>query len=103
MFEFLADAFNYESRVVGRDDFPWGMVSTARVSDGAHPYETAVQHTGYNDGSMVIVEAYDGIEIAREGHRKWVGVMTADVLPQKLIDCSNAHVNQLLDLLEGEV
>lgn len=101
MFGFLADAGNYDSRVVGRDDFPWGMVSTARVSDGEHPYETAVQHTGYNAGKMVIVEAYDGIEIAREGHVKWLAAMTSDVLPKELVDCSNAHLSQFLNLLGG--
>src|SRR3989304_4613832 len=49
MFSFTADAGNYEERRIGRDDYPWGFISTCRVSDGAKPYETAVEHGNYNN------------------------------------------------------
>src|SRR4051794_13089256 len=95
MFEFLLDAGNYESRKVGRNDFDWGFVSTAYCSDGEMPYETAVEHVAYNDGQMVIVENYETAEEAAEGHDRWVKTMTADDLPEKLVDCCNAGIAQL--------
>lgn len=55
-----------------RDDFPWGFVSTAAVTDGARPFETAVEHAEYNGGSM-----------------------TADELPAALTDCGNSEIQQM--------
>ena len=95
MFSFLADVGNYESRKVGRDNFPWGFVSTARVSDGAKPYETAVKHTDYNEGKMVIVDHYNTKKQAQTGHAKWLATMTATKLPKVLIDCANSKVQQI--------
>lgn len=88
---------NYEARKVGRDEFDWGFVSTCLVTDGAHLYETAVKHTDYRDDDMVIVEAYDTRAEAEAGHTKWVAAMTTEPLPDKLVDCCNAEVAQLLD------
>ena len=89
MFDCLLDIGNYDDRVVGRfDDERSGlMVSTARVSDGRQPLETAVKHPEYNDDKMVIVEAYDDLESAIKGHDKWVVLMTAGPLPEQLTDC----------------
>lgn len=101
MFGFLQDAGNYEQRKVGCDDFEWGFISTAAVSDGAKPYETAVQHKQYGDGNMVIVEAYDTKAEATKGHAKWVATMTADVLPKVLKDCCNSDISQLGASLGG--
>jgi len=98
MFNFINDMGNYEDRCVGRNDYPWGMVSTARVSDGKRPYETAVAHTDYCDeGLMVIEEAYDTKPDAVAGHARWVKKMTAKKLPNKLVDCSNSGVQSMLD------
>ncbi len=105
MFDFMMDAGNYSSRVVGRDDFDWGFVSTARVSDGYQPYETAIKHKEYirnrdkQTGLMCIVEAYDTPEEAKEGHKKWLKKMTSVKLPKKLTDCANAEIAQMADML----
>ena len=104
MFEFLLDMGNYESRKVGKWETENGeqMVSTVRVSDGQKAYETAFQHPDYNDGKMVIVEAYDTHEEAVTGHEKWEQVMTAGPLPDALRDCCNAGVAQLLDVISED-
>lgn len=94
MFDFLLDVGNYEDRKVDRSEFEWGFISTARVSDGSQPFETAVQHPDYNDGSMVIVEAYATKALAQEGHKKWVEIMTAKKLPGSLTDCANSMIAQ---------
>ncbi len=85
----------YEERKVQLDEFDWGMVSTARVTDGTLPYETAVEHRDYADKDgqyrhMVIVENYATKEEALIGHSKWVALMTSDPLPEKLADCNNS-------------
>ena len=98
MFEFLFDIENYEDRKVGRDDFPWGFISTAKVSDGNRPYETAVAHDKYrDDGRLVIVEAYNTKQAAIKGHDKWIKTMTSKKLPKTLTDCQNAGVSAFLD------
>lgn len=94
MFNFLRDVGNYESRKVGRDEFPWGFISTARVSDGERPFETAVCHAEYNDGKHVIVGAYDSMTEAKAGHQKWIDTMSAPDLPSELIDCANSEIRQ---------
>lgn len=96
MFDFFLDAGNYEERRVGKYDQDGLFVSTARCSDGMKPYETAVAHAEYNDGDMVIVENYNTCDEAEAGHSKWVETMKANP-PDKLVDCQNAAVSQLLD------
>jgi hypothetical protein len=91
----------YESRKVQRDEFEWGFISTAYVNDGAQPYETAVEHPDYNDGSMVIVEAYDSREAAEAGHLRWVAAMTANTLPETLTDVPNAEIASLVYFFSG--
>ena len=98
MFEFLL-ADPYEQRKVARYDAIWGFVSTASVNDGAQPYETAVEHPDYNEGDMVIVQAYDSKEEAIAGHNQWVTRMTHDPLPPALIDCGNSHIQQFCDTI----
>jgi hypothetical protein len=108
MFDFLLDAGNYRSRMVGREPLdpndPNGefLVSTAAVSDGREPFETAVKHPDYNGGKMVIVECYPTREAAEAGHAKWVATMKAEPLPDSLRDCANAEVAQLLDALSED-
>lgn len=84
---------SYKSRKVDRFEADWGFISTARVTDGSKPYETAVQHKDYGDGNMVIVECYDTKEQAQAGHVKWVGIMTSNP-PDELVDCNNAGLAQ---------
>ena len=102
MFSFFKDMTNYEQRKVARNDYPWGMIDTARVSDGRKPYETAVEHKKYGDGSMVIVECYDTKKHALEGHARWVKTMTAKRLPKILTDCSNSEIQQALTAIDPE-
>ena len=101
IFGFFEDMDNHNERCVGRypkeGDF---VVDTARVSDGREPYETAVQHPKYDDGSMVIVEAYPTKAKAVVGHKKWVKKMTSKKLPEVLRDCQNAEVAQLIPISE---
>lgn len=96
---------SYEHRKVGRWDNEAGdqMVSTAAVTDGREPYETAFMHPDYNDGKMVIVECYSTREAAEEGHARWVKTMTHGPLPNRLIDCANAEVAQFLNALGGRM
>jgi hypothetical protein len=101
MFEFLQDMGNYSSRKVGRDDFEWGFISTAVVSDGDQPYETAVCSDLYQDDDgnteeMIIVEAYNDHDSAKEGHAKWVAAMTGENPPAVLVDCLNSGICQLI-------
>jgi hypothetical protein len=79
------------------------MVDTARVSDGEKPYETAFQHPEYNDGKMIIVEAYDTKEKAQTGHERWLKVMTEGPLPDALTDCCNAGVAVFCEALGSEM
>jgi hypothetical protein len=75
----FADALNYPDRAVARDEFPWGMVDTCAVSDVPEPYETAIAHEDYGNGSgggMVIVEAYQTRDEALAGHKRWIEIMT---------------------------
>lgn len=84
---------DYEDRKIAKNSYDWGFISTARVTDGRQPYETAVKHPGYRDGEIVIVEAYDDPETARAGHEKWVGIMKNP--PDELTDCNNSYISQL--------
>ena len=93
---------NYEARKVSKDVFDWGFISTARVTDGEKPYETAVEHKSYNGGDMVIVESYDTKEEAEDGHKKWVKTMTSENLPESLIDCMNSEVSRFAVSLGAE-
>lgn len=103
MFEFLFDMGNYADRCVGRyDDGDDKMVSTAQVSDGNQPYETAFQHPDYNDGSMVIVCAYSTREEAAEGHARWEAIMRDGQLPDELVECFNSKVGQMCEALGDE-
>ena len=74
-----------------------GSVSTASVSDGDYPYETAVMHFDYHDGSMTIVEAYSTKAEAKDGHKRWEQLFKDDELPNPLVDCQNSHISQLYD------
>ena len=105
MFDFLRMAENYEDREIGRWDSEDGlqMISTAVVDDGHKPIETAVQHPDYNNGKMIIVECYDTKEEAQKGHKKWLKMVLENKLPSALIDCRNAKISQIIDMVGGEM
>jgi hypothetical protein len=98
------DILNYGERCVARNDYEWGYISTARVSDGKQPIETCVSHIAYwaKFSCQAVVEAYDTKEQALEGHKKWVVIMTADKLPETLIDVCNAKMGQLGKILDPD-
>lgn len=97
MFGFINDMGNLEARKVEQwhSDDGMRMVSTVRVSDGAKPFETAFEHPEYNDGGMIIVEAYETREDALAGHGRWLKIMLDGPLPDEITDCCNAECAQL--------
>lgn len=91
-FNFLQDMGNYQDRKVDRFESDDLIVSTARVSDGLQPYETAIAHRYYNDGNLIAVQGYDSKQEAQDGHDKWVKIMTDENLPDSLTECANAEM-----------
>ena len=93
---------NYEDRKV--DNFTKGdlVVDTVAVTDSTEPYETGICHPQYNSGSWVIVELYGTKKAAAVGHKKWIDIMTAKELPDKLIDVSTAEVTDLCDVFNND-
>lgn len=77
------------------DGGPSFFIDTSAVYDAIQPFETAVKHPRYNDGKLIIVESYNTRDEARLGHQKWVKIMTGP-LPDKLVDCANAHIADLM-------
>lgn len=96
----LEMSHNYDDRKIGNDYVGKVRVSTAGVPDGTQPYETAVCHPEYDNGEMIIVEAYDTKEQAKKGHPKWIRKMTSKKLPTKLVDCQNSYISKLCGPLE---
>jgi hypothetical protein len=91
---------NYEQRVVDRYEDGDIIVDTASVNDGDKEYETAVAHPDYNDGWFMIVEAYDTIGGAQDGHNRWVAKMTTEPLPAVIVECQNAEIAKLIDIAD---
>ncbi len=96
MFGFFNMLGSYEDRKVDRYESENCLISTAAVTDGDSPYETAISHPSYNSGSWVIVAKYDSKEKAQTGHDEWVKTMTADPLPVMLVDVQNDCISKLL-------
>jgi hypothetical protein len=103
MFNFFLDMENYEDRKVDNYESGKLYIDTCAVSDGAKPFETAVEHPYYKNGKMVIVEAYDTKKEAQEGHSKWVKRMTAKILPEQLVDCQNAGLSVMLSMVDDMI
>lgn len=104
LFDFLDMMGNYDDRAVDRSEIQDCVIDTCRVSDGAHPFETGVASKYYHSGSWVIVEAYDTEEDAQSGHDRWVSTMSKpfDELPEKLVDCQNAGLADLMGSIDSE-
>lgn len=106
MFDFLGMSEmlgNSKDRKVDRYERGDLFVSTVYVTDGRKDYETAVAHPDYNNGDIIIVECYDTKEEAQHGHNSWVVAMRDEPLPDKLTDCVNAEISQLLESAGGEM
>ena len=102
LLDFLSMADNYEERKVERYQEGDVFVSTAAVDDSSYPFETAVAHPEYNDGAIVIVENYDDRASAETGHNRWVKTMTADDLPDELVDIGGADIATMLDAVSED-
>ena len=103
MFNFTGMEGNYDSRSIDRTNFSWGFISTARVTDGSKPIETAIKSDEYapldtpeKTDQMIIVESYDSVEDAEAGHEKWRLLMETDP-PNKLVDCCNSGIADLIN------
>jgi len=95
MFNFTNMLASYDVRAIDRYDEGDLFIDTCAVSDSEQPYETAVAHPAYNGGKLVIVEMYDSVELAENGHQQWVEKMTAKTLPDSLRDVSTARIASL--------
>jgi hypothetical protein len=92
LFDFLQDLGNHDERKIDTYEKDSVFVDTCAVSDSTQPYETAVAHPNYNDGTMIIVQLYNTKEAAQKGHNKWVKKMTAEILPKAIKDVSTAGI-----------
>ena len=103
LFDFLSND-DYEERKVERYETDEVIVDTCAANDQPEPfeYETAIAHREYNGGSWIIVELYKTKKESRIGHKKWVKLMTAEILPEKLIDISDIGLTKAMDTLEEE-
>lgn len=95
LFGFLDMLDSYDERKVALFESETLVVSTACVTDGRKPIETAIQHPAYNGDQLVVVECYDTKAEAEAGHEKWVARMTHKPLPAQLTDCANCEASQL--------
>ena len=103
MFDFFDMADTYEDRKIARlDGKNELLVSTAMVTDSEQPFETAIAHPNYNTGQIIIVEMYNTKSDAEKGHSKWVKLMTAKKLPDKLLDVSTASIAVMLDVVDTD-
>ncbi len=104
MFDFLLDVGNYEERKVKNYEAGALEVDTCKVSDQPEPYEyeTAIRHREYNDYKWIIVEMYKTKSKSISGHLKWVKVMTAKKLPEKIVDVSDIGFTKMMDILQKE-
>lgn len=48
------------------------VIDTCEVAYASPPYETGIKHKRLNDGNWIIVQKYDTLEKAQEGHNKWI-------------------------------
>lgn len=101
----VLDGTNLNQRIIARyeNDKSKLMVSTARVSDGFKPIETAISHPRYNGGKLMIAEAYETVEQAQLGHAKWVGYMNQEKLPELILDAINCVPAQCIVEAEGKL
>jgi hypothetical protein len=102
MFAFLDMSDTYEERIVARYEGEDCFISTARVTDAEHAYETAVSHKAFNDGRWIVVAVWTDEEAATVGHEEWVRKMTRDALPLQLHDVSTATVYTFGDAVLGD-
>ena len=69
---------NYEERKVENTQNDKFILDTARVTDRNWIYETAVKHKDFNYNDWIVLESYDDVESAKEGHSKWLRFLDSD-------------------------
>jgi hypothetical protein len=88
-----------EKRSVERYETLNLIVDTCLIDDSDQPFETAVQHSNYNNGQWIVVGVYNTIEEALTGHHKWIEIMTTEPLPNKLVDIATDPITKTLRVL----
>jgi hypothetical protein len=78
IFDFLSITKNYEDRKVDKYKCKEFIVDTCWINDNDPPYESAVSHKDFNNGSWCVLEHYDTKEKAQIGHNKWVNKFKND-------------------------
>lgn len=85
----------YEERLVERNLFDWGFISTAAIDGGKTLFETAIVHPDYNNRIEVIIAGYDTKKDAIKGHKHWKDVMKNP--PDLLTDIANSKLQSVAD------
>ena len=76
------------------------VIDTCAVNDASQPFETGIEHPGYNNGKWIIVEQYDSKAEALLGHSRCVEVFKSS-LPTKLVDVSDCGIASLCEMVGG--
>jgi hypothetical protein len=77
------------------------LVSTIKVTDACiQPFETAVAHPDYNDGSCIVVATYPNLEEAAAGHAKWVETLQRE-LPDIILEVPNNVCGAMMMMMAG--
>lgn len=97
----LGMADNYDERMIDRYEADDLTISTASVDDTEF-IETAVSHMDYNGGDWIAVENSKTEEEAKKAHKKWIGKMTTEPLPEELKDVSEAPALKLGEEMFGK-
>jgi len=100
LFDFYEMRGTYEQRKVANYEGDGFVIDTAAVNDGDKPFETVIIHPAYDD-SWIVLQAYPTKAAARRGHDLWVKKFTTGALPEEIVECPNAEVAQLRDLVNG--
>lgn len=91
LFGYMDMIGNYEERVVKNDKCADFTLDTARVTDRNWIYETAVAHSGFNNGDWIILDGCMSKEQAVEMHDKWLNKL------------QNEDITELTDYYTDEV
>lgn len=76
---------NHDERAVKNTKTDGFTLDTCLVTDRLWNYETAVKHTGFNNGDWIVLEGCETIEEAEAMHEKWLTILKGN--PETLKDC----------------
>jgi len=78
-------------KLIGRSEIAGYVIDTRYIDYVEEPYyETAIWKQGSNIASLAIVEQYDTIEEAEEGHAEWTR-HCRDFKPRIIYDITQKH------------